>query len=269
MQCPQCGAAIAGSFCEQCGAPAPRAALCRPSGDALVVVVDGGGEGTAVTVDPGDGFVGLLNGDITVIFEPGRHVLPRPCDIGVFVRRARTPVRVTHQTRLRQRGQAADARIFGAASFAVDDPGKLVASMEDVAALADGALEGQLAESVGQRVAESISEALASGEARLESLAEQLAAILPWAANQWALLGTRIDVSGLSISLSPLEADEGEEDEDDGAAGILAPGARVVIALDDGRRVPVIVERLGYLVRLPDGEQAWVAAEVLEQPDDA
>ncbi|MBI2394676.1 MAG: hypothetical protein HYV09_34225 [Deltaproteobacteria bacterium] len=260
--CGQCGSEVEGRFCIECGAPAPRPLLARPEDEeALVAVTEGGGEGTQVTVDPDEVFVGLLGGDPTVVLEPGRHQLSRPCDTAAFVKRTPVRIRVARETRLEQRGKAADARIHGTATFVAFDPAKLIAAGDDPRTIAEGALETSLHEGIARHVEEALHAALDRGEVRIDRL-DRVDELLGWMAGEWYLPGTRVDLREIAITVAPLEDVEETRPE---RAAIFGPGARVAIVLEDGRRVPAVIERHGYVVRLPDGEQTFIPGEMLEQ----
>lgn len=263
LRCGQCGSEVEGRFCIECGAPAPRPMLARPADEeALIAVTEGGGEGTQVTVDADEVFVGLLGGDLTVVLEPGRHNLPRPCDTAVFVKRTPVRIRVSRETRLQQRGKAADARIQGTATFVAFDPAKLIAATDDPRTLAEGELETSLHEGIARHVDEALHAALERGEARIDQL-DRIDELLQWVAGEWYIPGTRVDLREIAVSVAPLE--EVEESTLQEREALFDPGTRVAIVLQDGRRVPAIVERHGYLVRLPDGEQTFIPAEMLEE----
>jgi hypothetical protein len=235
--------------------------LIRREGDDAACVVEGPfPPDCQISVDGDDVLVAVRDGAVIGALGPGRHAPGQPFDLAVFVKRAPLQFRVT-------RPIGDSARLFGTLRFAVEDPPVFVNALDDAREIHGEGLEQAVVQSAGKLVEQAIREA--AKEASLSEIASGLPRLLEIATVHWAVPGTRVDLSDLSLSVA--EATEGnaresseESDESSESPETSLIGADVTIPIAGGRRARGVIQELGYLVELEDGQKVWARLEDIE-----
>jgi hypothetical protein len=234
--------------------------LIRREGDEAAFVVEGPFEPDAqISVDSDDVLVAVRDGAVLGALGPGRHAPGQPFDLAVFVKRTPQEFRLV-------RPIANAARLFGTLRFVVEDPAVLVSSLDDPRAIHGEGLEQAVVESAGSLVEQAIRQA--STESSLSEIASALPRLLGVASAHWAVPGTRVDLSDLSLSVAEESArgarETEEEEEGSSSSETSLIGAEVTIPVAGGRRARGVIHELGYLIELEDGQRVWAKVDDIE-----
>lgn len=99
-------------------------------------------------------------------------------------------------------------------------------------------------------------------------MAADLQSVLGGAAERWPVPGTRVDFSDMSLSAAEEPAHEGasrgSSDDTSETSEASLIGAEVTIPISGGRRARGVIEELGYLVKLENGQMVWSKLEDIE-----
>lgn len=230
--------------------------LIRREGDDAAFVAEGPfSADSQIIVDADDVLVAVRSGAVLGALGPGRHAPGQPFDLAVFVKRTPQQFRV-----VRPIGEA--ARIFGTVRFVVEEPAVFVSALDDARAIGGEGLEQAVVESAGTLVEHAIREA--ASESSLSEIADALPRVLGAAAEHWPVPGTRIDLSDLTLSAADESASDARESEASSSPETSLIGADVTIPIAGGRRARGVIEELGYLVKLENGQMVWARLEDIE-----